>query len=116
MYMYTCTLKIPSCIYALFFVAVCTWISCTTCKCLRKSLINTRRDIVAVAEDQPDLPQPKSMRVENKMFYFDVGQNRRGMYMRISEVVSPNYHQRVHVPSLQAFAQSHHVFCRYVNK
>ena len=28
------------------------------------------------------------MRVENKMFYFDVGQNRRGVFMRISEVSS----------------------------
>jgi len=26
------------------------------------------------------------MRVENKMFYFDVGQNRRGVFMRVSEV------------------------------
>ena len=94
-----------------FFVAVCTWISCTTCKCLRKSLINTRRDIVAVAEDQPDLPQPKSMRVENKMFYFDVGQNRRGMYMRISEVINLTFHHRV---SLQATCFVTQCCCRYV--
>jgi len=32
------------------------------------------------------LPEPQSMRVENKMFYFDVGQNRRGVFMRVSEV------------------------------
>jgi len=28
------------------------------------------------------------MRVENKMFYFDIGQNNRGTYMRISEVIT----------------------------
>ena len=32
-----------------------------------------------------DLPEPRSMRVENKTFYFDVGQNARGVFMRISE-------------------------------
>jgi len=37
-------------------------------------------------EAQGELPEPRSMRVENKMFYFDVGQNRRGVFMRISEV------------------------------
>ena len=26
------------------------------------------------------------MRVDNKMFYFDIGQNRRGTFMRVSEV------------------------------
>jgi PurA ssDNA and RNA-binding protein len=26
------------------------------------------------------------MRVDNKNFYFDIGQNNRGIYMRISEV------------------------------
>ena len=39
-----------------------------------------------IAEGQGELPEPRSMRVENKMFYFDVGQNRRGVFMRISEV------------------------------
>ena len=31
-------------------------------------------------------PQNKHIRVENKNFYFDIGQNNRGVYMRISEV------------------------------
>ena len=38
------------------------------------------------SEPQNDLPESKSMRVENKMFYFDVGSNRRGVYLRVSEV------------------------------
>jgi hypothetical protein len=33
-----------------------------------------------------DLPEGKHLKVENKNFYFDIGQNSRGVYMRISEV------------------------------
>jgi len=39
-----------------------------------------------LADGLDGLPEPQSMRVENKMFYFDVGQNRRGVFMRVSEV------------------------------
>jgi transcriptional activator protein Pur-alpha len=35
-----------------------------------------------------ELPEGRHMRVENKNFYFDIGQNNRGIYMRISEVCS----------------------------
>lgn len=35
-----------------------------------------------------DLPEGRYMRVDNKHFYFDIGQNNRGIYMRISEVIS----------------------------
>ena len=41
-------------------------------------------------ETSVELPESKSMRVENKMFYFDIGQNNRGTYMRISEVCRIN--------------------------
>lgn len=34
-----------------------------------------------------ELPEGRHLRVENKNFYFDIGQNNRGIYMRISEVV-----------------------------
>ena len=33
-----------------------------------------------------DLPEGRYMRVDNKNYYFDIGQNNRGIYMRISEV------------------------------
>ena len=33
-----------------------------------------------------ELPEGRHMRVDNKNFYFDIGQNNRGIYMRISEV------------------------------
>ncbi|CAD5111527.1 DgyrCDS830 [Dimorphilus gyrociliatus] len=35
---------------------------------------------------EADLPQARQIRADNKMFYFDVGQNKRGTFMRISEV------------------------------
>ena len=38
------------------------------------------------AEDALAAPQNRHLRVENKNFYFDIGQNNRGVYMRISEV------------------------------
>jgi len=44
-----------------------------------------------------DLPEPQSLRVENKMFYFDIGHNRRGTFMRISEVVSSNSSSNIFV-------------------
>lgn len=46
-----------------------------------------------------DLPDGRHMRVDNKNFYFDVGQNNRGIYMRISEVTttaSLNYFEFIH--------------------
>ncbi|KAK6191439.1 hypothetical protein SNE40_003128 [Patella caerulea] len=48
-------------------------------------------------EPQSDLPESRSMRVENKMFYFDVGSNRRGVYMRISEVRN-NFRTAITIP------------------
>jgi len=43
------------------------------------------------------LPESKSMRVDNKMFYFDVGSNRWGMFLRVSEVRT-NYRTAVTIP------------------
>ncbi len=33
-----------------------------------------------------ELPESKSIRVGNKTFYFDIGSNTRGIFLRISEV------------------------------
>ena len=38
-----------------------------------------------------ELPEGRHMKVENKNFYFDVGQNNRGIYMRISEVSNDQF-------------------------
>lgn len=40
-----------------------------------------------------DLPEGRYMRVDSKNFYFDIGQNNRGIYMRISEVRSILLHK-----------------------
>ena len=37
-------------------------------------------------EDELNLPEPKEVRVELKRFYFDVGNNNRGVFLRLSEV------------------------------
>lgn len=37
-------------------------------------------------EVSSDLPPSREQRVEQKRFYFDVGSNARGVYLRISEV------------------------------
>lgn len=44
-----------------------------------------------------ELPEGRHMRVDNKNFYFDVGQNNRGIYMRISEVKS-NFRNAITIP------------------
>lgn len=43
-------------------------------------------DELAGGGHRPDLPEGRHVHVDNKNFYFDVGQNNRGVYMRISEV------------------------------
>lgn len=43
--------------------------------------------IIAILEFKGELPEGQHMKVENKNFYFDIGQNSRGIYMRISEVI-----------------------------
>lgn len=48
-------------------------------------------------EGQSELPESKFLKVENKIFYFDAGSNRRGVYLRISEVRS-NYRTAVTIP------------------
>ncbi|XP_014354653.1 transcriptional activator protein Pur-beta-A isoform X2 [Papilio machaon] len=44
-----------------------------------------------------DLPEGRHLRVDNKNFYFDIGQNNRGIYMKVSEVKS-NFRTAITVP------------------
>ncbi|CAH0764684.1 unnamed protein product [Diatraea saccharalis] len=44
-----------------------------------------------------ELPEGRHLRVDNKNFYFDIGQNNRGIYMKISEVKS-NFRTAITVP------------------
>ncbi|CAL1549101.1 unnamed protein product, partial [Lymnaea stagnalis] len=55
--------------------------------------------LILFTEPQNELPESRSMRVENKMFYFDVGSNRRGVYLRVSEVsVRNNFRTAITIP------------------
>lgn len=42
--------------------------------------------LIITEEVTSDLPASREQRVEQKRFYFDVGSNARGVYLRISEV------------------------------
>ncbi|XP_067134398.1 transcriptional regulator protein Pur-beta-like isoform X1 [Centruroides vittatus] len=61
-----------------------------------------------------ELPEGKHMRVENKNFYFDIGQNSRGIYMRISEVKS-NFRTAVTIPE-KSWSRFRDIFADYVDK
>uniref|UniRef100_A0A672LN70 Purine rich element binding protein G n=1 Tax=Sinocyclocheilus grahami TaxID=75366 RepID=A0A672LN70_SINGR len=63
-------------------------------------------------EDEPErLPEAASFRVDNKRFYFDVGSNRFGVFLKISEVRQP-YRNTITVP-LKAWARFGENFMRY---
>jgi transcriptional activator protein Pur-alpha len=44
------------------------------------------------------LPDSKSLRADNKTFYFDCGSNSRGIFLRLSEVRSNRYRSSITVP------------------
>uniref|UniRef100_A0A671TKW7 Purine rich element binding protein G n=1 Tax=Sparus aurata TaxID=8175 RepID=A0A671TKW7_SPAAU len=62
-------------------------------------------------DDNPELPEAASIRVDNKRFYFDVGSNRYGIFLKISEVRQP-YRNTITVP-LKAWARFGENFIRY---
>ncbi|XP_037340702.2 purine-rich element-binding protein gamma [Pungitius pungitius] len=62
-------------------------------------------------DDSPELPEAASFRVDNKRFYFDVGSNRYGIFLKISEVRQP-YRNTITVP-LKAWSRFGENFIRY---
>lgn len=48
--------------------------------------------------DQADLPESKSLRADNKTFYFDYGSNQRGSFLKISEVRQNRYRTSITIP------------------
>ncbi|XDV53708.1 hypothetical protein PO909_022143 [Leuciscus waleckii] len=63
-------------------------------------------------DDEPErLPEAASFRVDNKRFYFDVGSNRFGVFLKVSEVRQP-YRNTITVP-LKAWARFGENFTRY---
>jgi len=61
-----------------------------------------------------ELPEGRHMRVENKKFFFDIGQNNLGIYMRISEVKS-NFRSSITIPE-KSWSKFRDVFSDYVDK
>ncbi|PSN30800.1 Transcriptional activator protein Pur-alpha [Blattella germanica] len=59
-----------------------------------------------------ELPEARNIRVENKIFFFDIGQNKRGVYMRISEVKG-GFRTAITIPekSWQEFTDIFSDFC-----
>ena len=47
---------------------------------------------------QAELPESKSLRADNKTFYFDCGSNQRGIFLKISEVRQNRYRTSITVP------------------
>ncbi|XP_069043172.1 purine-rich element-binding protein gamma [Lepisosteus oculatus] len=62
-------------------------------------------------DESPELPEAVSFRVDNKRFYFDVGSNRYGVFLKISEVRQP-YRNTITVP-LKAWTRFGDNFIRY---
>ncbi|XP_013779956.1 transcriptional activator protein Pur-beta-like [Limulus polyphemus] len=65
-------------------------------------------------EFKGDLPEARHMRIENKNFYFDVGQNCRGVYMRVSEVKS-NFRTSITIPE-KSWSHFRDIIAEYVDK
>ncbi|XP_014242375.1 transcriptional activator protein Pur-beta isoform X2 [Cimex lectularius] len=61
-----------------------------------------------------ELPEGKHLRVDNKNFYFDIGQNNRGIYMRISEVKT-NFRTAITVPE-KSWVRFRDIFVNYCEK
>lgn len=47
---------------------------------------------------QAELPESKSLRADNKTFYFDCGSNQRGIFLKISEVRQNRYRTSITIP------------------
>lgn len=52
----------------------------------------------AQASNNDNLPESKSLRADNKTFYFDCGSNQRGVFLKISEVRQNRYRTSITVP------------------
>ncbi|OCT89979.1 transcriptional activator protein Pur-beta-A [Xenopus laevis] len=58
-----------------------------------------------------ELPEGTSITVDSKRFFFDVGSNKYGVFLRVSEV-KPSYRNSITVP-LKAWGKFGGAFCRY---
>ncbi|XP_029439774.1 transcriptional activator protein Pur-alpha [Rhinatrema bivittatum] len=68
-------------------------------------------DDYGVEEEPAELPEGTSLTVDNKRFFFDVGSNKYGVFLRVSEV-KPTYRNSITVPH-KVWAKFGHTFCKY---
>ncbi|KAM4037377.1 transcriptional regulator protein Pur-beta [Anomaloglossus baeobatrachus] len=61
-----------------------------------------------------ELPEGTSITVDSKRFFFDVGCNKYGVFLRVSEV-KPSYRNSITVP-LKAWGKFGGAFCRYAEE
>ncbi|XP_034048362.1 transcriptional activator protein Pur-beta [Thalassophryne amazonica] len=61
-----------------------------------------------------ELPEGTSITVDSKRFFFDVGANKYGVFLRVSEV-KPSYRNSITVP-LKAWSKFGGAFCRYAEE
>lgn len=61
-----------------------------------------------------ELPEGTSITVDSKRFFFDVGSNKYGVFMRVSEV-KPSYRNSITVP-FKAWSKFGSAFCRYADE
>ncbi|XP_043940304.1 transcriptional activator protein Pur-beta [Protopterus annectens] len=61
-----------------------------------------------------ELPEGTAITVDSKRFFFDVGCNKYGVFLRVSEV-KPSYRNSITVP-LKAWAKFGGAFCRYADE
>ncbi|CAL9707394.1 unnamed protein product [Knipowitschia caucasica] len=71
-------------------------------------------DDYGVDEDPAELPEGTSLTVDNKRFFFDVGSNKYGVFMRVSEV-KPTYRNSITVPC-KVWSKFGHTFSKYAEE
>uniref|UniRef100_A0A8C6K7N0 Cathepsin F n=2 Tax=Nothobranchius TaxID=28779 RepID=A0A8C6K7N0_NOTFU len=71
-------------------------------------------DDYGVDEEPAELPEGTSLTVDNKRFFFDVGSNKYGVFMRVSEV-KPTYRNSITVPC-KVWSKFGNTFCKYADE
>lgn len=71
-------------------------------------------DDYGVDEEPAELPEGTSLTVDNKRFFFDVGSNKYGVFMRVSEV-KPTYRNSITVPC-KVWSKFGNTFCKYAEE
>lgn len=61
-----------------------------------------------------ELPEGTSITVDSKRFFFDVGSNKYGVFLRVSEV-KPSYRNSITIP-FKAWSKFGGAFCRYAEE